>query len=381
MLLEEGSVSFLALLITLTNVLAFLLIVFLILGKSKANRGNILLGLIILQYTLWVFPDFLHLLGLLDNFPHLVRIYVFGSLLLGPMTYFYVRTCTEEDFKVTPKMAWHFIPAGIDFIYQLPFYTLNGADKLEYFYNFFLGGSFQQPPWLTLGKVLQMLIYVFISARIVQKYRNYLKNTASAMDTTFHRWLFFFCIALTIPLNAALIYNFFSFSYSFHFMIICLFLTILTAFSLLVIKPSLFSPFPYQIKTDEAKTAQKKKYEKSKLQATQKDKYLEKINAYMTTYQSHLEPELTLHQLAEKVGIPVHYFSQVINEKLGMNFIDFINGYRVNAVKEKLTNKAFDHYSIIAIAYQSGFNAKSTFYAVFKKHAGMTPSAYRKQAK
>jgi len=379
MLLEEGSVSFLALLITLTNVLAFLLLVFLTLGKSKENRGNIFLGLIILQYALWVFPDFLHLLGLLDDFPHAVRIYVFGSLLLGPITYFYVRTCTEKDFRLTPKMALHFIPAGIDFFYQLPFYTLNGADKLEYFYNFFSGGSFQQPPWLTLGKVVQMLIYVFISARIVQKYRQHLKDTASSTNDIFHRWLFFFCIALTTPLNAALVYNFFSFSYSFHFMIICIFLTILTAFSLLVIQPSLFSPFPYQIKTEEAKAAQKKKYETSKLQAPQKDKYLEKINAYMTTYQPHLEPELTLNQLAHKVGIPSHYFSQVINEKLDMNFIDFINGYRVNAAKEKLMDKAFDHYSIIAIAYQSGFNAKSTFYAVFKKHTEMTPSQYRKQ--
>jgi len=299
--------------------------------------------------------------------------------LLGPLTYFYVRTCTEKDFKVTPKMFWHFIPAGIDFFYQLPFYTLNGADKLAYFENFFSGGTFQQPGWLTLGKIVQMLIYVFISARIVQRYRKHMADTASSSDAVFHRWLFFFCIALTIPLNAALVYNFFNLSFSFHFMITCLFLTILIAFSLLVIRPSLFSPFPNQIETVAAKEAQKKKYEKSKLQTAQKDKYLEKINAYMTAYQPHLEPELTLNQLAEKVGISTHYFSQVINEKLDKNFIDFINSYRVNAAKEKLVDEALSHYSIIAIAYQSGFNAKSTFYAVFKKHTGMTPSQYRKQ--
>jgi len=125
----------------------------------------------------------------------------------------------------------------------------------------------------------------------------------------------------------------------------------------------------------------KQKYESSKLADLQKDKYVEKLAGYMIANQPHLEPELTLAQLSEQINIPAHYLSQVINEKLNCNFLDFVNGYRVEAVKQKLKNSKYHHYTIISIAYDAGFNAKSTFYAAFKKQTGMTPNQYRKQAK
>ncbi|MEM6318074.1 MAG: helix-turn-helix domain-containing protein [Bacteroidota bacterium] len=59
--------------------------------------------------------------------------------------------------------------------------------------------------------------------------------------------------------------------------------------------------------------------------------------------------------------------------------MDFINRYRVQEVQAKLVDSKFDHYTILGIAQEAGFNAKSTFYTAFKKVTGMTPSAYRKQ--
>ncbi|MFK7979943.1 MAG: helix-turn-helix domain-containing protein [Saprospiraceae bacterium] len=113
----------------------------------------------------------------------------------------------------------------------------------------------------------------------------------------------------------------------------------------------------------------------------QKDKYIKKLEGYMVVHKPHLEPELTLAQLSKQIKIPTHYLSQVINEKLACNFLDFVNRYRIEDAKQKLTDAKYSHYTIISIAYEAGFNAKSTFYAAFKKQTGMTPSQYRKQAK
>ena len=90
-------------------------------------------------------------------------------------------------------------------------------------------------------------------------------------------------------------------------------------------------------------------------------------------------PELTISELANQVKMPINLLSQTINENLNVHFLDFINGYRVEDVKGKLADPQLSHYTILAIAFESGFNAKSTFYTVFKKHAGVTPSEYRRQ--
>ena len=63
------------------------------------------------------------------------------------------------------------------------------------------------------------------------------------------------------------------------------------------------------------------------------------------------------------------------------NFFDFINSYRVESVKEMLLNKEFEHYTVLAIGLESGFNSKTSFNTVFKKMTGVTPSEYRKQNK
>ena len=99
--------------------------------------------------------------------------------------------------------------------------------------------------------------------------------------------------------------------------------------------------------------------------ATQKEKYLDKLTAFMENEKAYQSPELTLTQLSEQVKIPAHYLSQVINEKLDCNFLDFVNGYRVEDAKEKLIDPKFDHYTIVSVAYEAGFNSKSTFLYCF----------------
>jgi AraC-like DNA-binding protein len=93
----------------------------------------------------------------------------------------------------------------------------------------------------------------------------------------------------------------------------------------------------------------------------------------------YLNPELSLSQLAEELGIYKHYLTQVLNDELHLNFYDFVNNYRVEEIKELMKNPKYNHFTIFAIALEAGFNSKSAFNRIFKKATGLTPSQYKRQ--
>jgi len=90
-------------------------------------------------------------------------------------------------------------------------------------------------------------------------------------------------------------------------------------------------------------------------------------------------PNLNMDLLAKKTQLSSGYLSQIINQKEGKNFNDFINTYRIEEVKANLTNPKYAHYSILGIGLEAGFKSKSTFNAAFKKLTGQTPSAFKRQ--
>ena len=85
--------------------------------------------------------------------------------------------------------------------------------------------------------------------------------------------------------------------------------------------------------------------------------------------------DLTLATLAQQVGVSVHQLSETLNQYGGKNFNRFINEYRVAEVCQQLDRKS--ERKLIDIALDAGFSSKSSFNAIFKKHTGQTPSAYR----
>jgi AraC-like DNA-binding protein len=102
------------------------------------------------------------------------------------------------------------------------------------------------------------------------------------------------------------------------------------------------------------------------------------LAAYMESAQPWLDPELNLTSLAEQLGLNTVQLSFLINNAFGQNFNDFVNAFRVEAVKEKLATPELQHYSLLAIAFESGFNSKATFNRAFKKRTGDAPSRYQR---
>lgn len=104
--------------------------------------------------------------------------------------------------------------------------------------------------------------------------------------------------------------------------------------------------------------------------------YLAKLISYIETEKPFLDPSLSLRALAKRIMIHPNQLSWLINQKVGKNFNEFINHYRVNYFKTLATDPANSHISLIGLAFESGFNSKTVFNTYFKKEVGMTPKAY-----
>lgn len=86
--------------------------------------------------------------------------------------------------------------------------------------------------------------------------------------------------------------------------------------------------------------------------------------------------ELTLGKLAQHCDITTHQASAAINQCSGSNFYDWLNGFRINAACEALTQS---NTSVTQICYDTGFNSKSTFNTAFRRITNATPTEYRKR--
>jgi AraC-like DNA-binding protein/ligand-binding sensor domain-containing protein len=122
---------------------------------------------------------------------------------------------------------------------------------------------------------------------------------------------------------------------------------------------------------------ERKKYENTYLAPEKAEKYLADLLAFIEKEKPYHHPDLTINTLSEMISIPYYHLSQIINDKMNINFNEFINRYRIDEAIEMLSAKNSTN-NILEIAYDVGFNSKSTFYIAFKKQTGMTPSNFKK---
>jgi AraC-like DNA-binding protein len=100
-----------------------------------------------------------------------------------------------------------------------------------------------------------------------------------------------------------------------------------------------------------------------------------KLRDAMNSLQSFRDSRLTLRGLCQQIKENPHYVSQVINQDLGSDFYDFVNGHRIDRAKAALA--VTSDKTVIEIALEVGFNSKSTFNTAFRRYTGMTPTEYR----
>ena len=109
--------------------------------------------------------------------------------------------------------------------------------------------------------------------------------------------------------------------------------------------------------------------------------YFQKLEFLCKDQHIYTDSTLNREKVAEKLGISAGYVSQIVNTVTGDNFAHYINQYRVEAVKEMMSDPEYSNYTLLTMGLESGFTSKTTFYNAFKKVTGKTPNEYKNSNK
>ena len=328
-------------------------------------------------------------------------------LAVGPALYFYFRSLTNQQFRFGGTYWRHFLPALLYLGWRLVVlaYDLgwwHGWRGLALPFHFGTKGPLanwadQQPIELLAGTLGYALV-LYYAVRTLHEYRayaRYLNDNFSDTHRIRFRWLRNVLVAVvvgtSVTLLFALISNFVQpLSYVqdwYDYLFTGLLLYYLSVAGLLTghrLAGLHFQPAsavaPPVAEGCAAPAAPPAPAETSAPAAApaapdpELDRWTARLLLHLATARPYLEPELTLGQLAAQLGTNTSWLSRVINTGCGLNFNDFINGYRVREAEQRLRDPKFRHYTLLAVALESGFNSKSTFNRVFKKLRGVTPS-------
>jgi AraC-like DNA-binding protein len=321
-------------------------------------------------------------------------------LTFGPFLYLYTRQLTNPEAKLRWADWLHAVP----FILMTAFYFGFFKDYIEFNDTKYLDNDAFLGVRLIYAVVFVVSIfsYVFLTYRMLMSFRKSMSNEFSFQtDKNRLKWLSYISILISATffvyfiigvINALNKTQIFDASY-----ITNVGLTIL-AFSVSyfgIKQPTLFREVkvlhhsPESAQTHDAQsdvtsapaTANEtieEKYHRSGLKPDEAEKILQKLLEYMENEKPYLNDELTIQELSAKLNVSKHHLTQVLNINLGKNFFTFINEYRIEAVKKRLVDPNYDHLTILGIAYDCGFNSKSSFNGLFKQYTGVTPSEYRK---
>ena len=348
--------------------------------KSRSNQANLYLGLLVYTYALFFLPGFFDALGVLDDASFLIRLKFFSGLLTGPLTYLYCKALIQKTPLKFKAVRLHFIPFLLGIIYFSPFFFKPVGEKLAIYQQVVTTGQAPLPQFIAFGLIAFTLVYTLLSIRTVYQFLYSKKEARSAKDLSLYKWLLLLCLFSLCPLFVAFLITTTGYKVipvSMGLLLIATFIIII--YITLALRPVYFHHYPTHqeaLNTEEAK----KKYQNSTLQTHQKEQYQKRIIDCMVQAKPYLNPELTIDEFSAQLNIPAYYVSQVINQELGSNFLDFVNRYRILTTKDKLQDPALGHYTILTLAFESGFNSKTAFYTAFKKNVGCTPSQYRKSS-
>lgn len=231
--------------------------------------------------------------------------------------------------------------------------------------------------------------YIFLFKKYQFKYRNFAFNFVSLLLVCFY----FIFILVGLLLNRLDVQVLF-FSKS-VFTIITLCLIVKAIYDNISTKKQIQSPVMKEAEEnqgDESVTTERlpsitvkeavvsphvpiKKYEKSRLKAYEIEKIKLAIDDELIVNKAYLNPDLSLQKLSNQLNITSHNISQVFNLSYQSNFKDYVNKLRCKHAVELLQDSNDKH--IIEIAYESGFNSKTSFYRAFNKNYNVNPTEYK----
>lgn len=343
----------------------------LLLFSKKRSRPNRLLGTLILLIALaclnlYLFesPWFTNnpLLNLLGNLIPLVII-----MPVGPLLYFYVKSTIDPSFSITRKQRIHFLPVIIDCGHQLIVVIYFAAALLD----------FSVPPPDSVGRFIDdynvyadiprwgsVTVYLWLSARYLAAAGTEKSPHYQWMRQFVHLFLgfqiiwFIYLVPYVIPSLTDKVLN----TVDWY----PVYIPLVVLIYCLGIKGYLITP-------EEAPVARKVVMPPPVKLIEEAEPLLKKA---MEQDHLYLDPELNLALLSKHTGLPQKTISLVLNQHLQKSFNEFVNGYRVEAFKQNIRQLRQDNMTILAMAFDAGFNSQATFQRAFRNHTGMSPREY-----
>jgi AraC-like DNA-binding protein len=325
----------------------------LLLLSARRHPANRYLGLLLAGLTLQTLDSFLNDAGLYARNNALYFSPIFFSWSYGPLLFLYVRTLAAGRDEFRRADGFHFAPVGIQFL----FFVVLSAQSLDTKTAF----------WMQVHKPLTRYVEYYVTIALVL---GYLARSLRLLRTTPTPpgWLKPFLLGLGAFYGGTMFYPMFS----------TLFLPpkapkfYLTGQVLPVFAYGLGLVGYFRQRAAPVPVA------KPRARPEPEPDLLERLRQAMIQDGLFRNPTLTLADLAAHVGGSAATVSASLNAGLRQSFPEFVNGYRVADVQHRLGTPDVERLTILGIAYEAGFNSKTTFNRVFKEVTGVSPKEYQK---
>ena len=297
------------------------------------------------------------------------------GFIIGPSIYFYLISQTNQEFRFKRKHLWHYVPYLVYVIYHLIVFLQGPAFVQNWL------ASVDLPyinPVERIATLISNYAYLYLSIRYYISYRRWIVTEFADTSEISFSWYRNFLIMVAVGITLSWAFNLlndlgFNLTYTqnwWEYVLLSLFIYIISISGYQ--QPQLVY-LQFEEKTPEPT-------DKATLSDQDMNSAKNQILQLMDQDALYLNPRLSLSSMASQLNMNTNTLSQVINSGFGKNFNDFVNEYRVEAVKQVLKDDSKQHLSLLGIAYDCGFNSKATFNRVFKKFTELSPSEYMKQA-
>jgi AraC-like DNA-binding protein len=360
-------------------------------GIQTNNKPALWLSAFTLLCVLYISPFMLGYAGWYSQQPY--RNILFYTplqqlLVLPPLLYFYCRSLFDRSFVFTRKQLLHFLPAALYLLYSCVVVVTDQLVLGEYyFYADERDKDFSF--WYQAAGFVSLLVYLLLSLRSYHTYKQITYNTVSYADSLTFAWAQRFLLAFLLLLILRALFFFINpewdefgrkFWYYLSFSVLFYYISI-SGYVNTVRSVTFFNEPGASLAEKSAEHIDTVEDEPQQDVAVKKelpdsDYWKSKIEQLVLDEKLYENPELSVADIAQPLGIAPKKVSQIINQGFAVNFNDYINQHRVKAVIAKLQEGEHSIQTLLAIAYDCGFNSKSTFNRAFKRHTGLSPNAY-----
>jgi len=294
-------------------------------------------------------------------------------LLIGPFVYTYIRRLLFYENDKYHLPYYHYLPVVFYLIYG--FFHIYIYDSIENL------GDYRTNLFLTA----EILFFISITAYLIKSYslfsyykRNETKELSFNPNNIKYIQITLFCLAAYMFFWLLGIFELFDIItwikrpliYDISCLIFGIQIYIVSFYNLKY--PEIFKiPYPSNDKSDLKK--------KNALDEKEIDKIKILVHTFFEEDKGHRRPELSLLILANDINTTTNKLSWVLNNSYNKTFYELVNEYRVADFSEKIKDNKHNEFTLISLAYDVGFNSKSTFYKAFKEITQMTPTAYIKE--